>query len=96
MKRVLLDSGKFMSYKEVLARKEEPKVVKESVEVVESSTPAKAIGPVVLDGEETNAELKAMLDERNVEYSKSANKAKLLDALAPYMLQEDEVDSDGL
>jgi hypothetical protein len=66
-------------------------------EIPESLTPEvhAIIGLIKLNGSETNKELKMFLDDREVKYSKQANKVKLLELLAPYLINvavDEEID----
>lgn len=100
MKRVLTSSGKFAPFKG--GNKKSKKIVKKIVQPADEKNNAKkedikdesnessSNKKFILNGEETNQELKAMLNEVGVEYPKSAKKAKLLDLMVPFISDEEE------
>lgn len=96
MKRVLLDNGKFAPYKEpkkvksipsqkITEKKPEQTTKKEPVK--EASNEAPNEKKFELTGEETAAELKAMLDEVGVKYAKNAGKDKCMELIAPHLVE---------
>lgn len=110
MKRILLPDGKFANFKPADVKKAQAKKVLEKTleddenfkkeDIIktssnEESNESNEIEPCfVLTGEETNKELKSMLDEVKVSYSKTANKNKLLELIDPYVDHKSEDVSD--
>lgn len=90
MKRVLLPSGKFAPYKKSMELKSEKKV-ESKIEKGLNGEMSNDISELKfkLSGDETRAEIKAMLDQVGVEYAKNTKTEKMLDLLGPYVIKED-------
>ena len=94
---VLNDDGKFVPFvRPAKAKVTKPAAVKVVAPAIDSDVVeetsldgtegVKLHDQYSLDGTETNKDLKLMLDNIGVKYAKTANKEKLLELLAPFLI----------